>query len=708
MQKFRILIIDDIKENVFALTVVLEKNQEFEIVGMSSAIEALSYVEKNVVDLMLCDIQMPSMDGFEFVSLIRLRKKTASIPVIFVSGHHKEQAFFQRARDLGAIEYLVKPIDEEELIHRINTYYTFAMREHEKKRELAILNSELAIANEQAQLIDTANAPIFGVDAKGAVNEWNKKSAKITGFHAEEVLGKSLVEEFIPIDYRELVNNVLQKALQGESTSNFEFELYTKDSNLVRVLLNATTRRNASGDVVGVIGVGQDVTQIKAYQSQLEQMAHYDTLTKLPNRVLLAARLHQAIAQSKRHNDLLAVLFLDIDGFKYVNDTHGDNVGDKALVALAIRMKESLQDGDILARIGGDEFVAVLVGLPTAEDSVPALEQLLLAASEPIEVDDVVLNVTVSIGVTFYPKDYVDADLLMRHADQAMYAAKESGKNCYHLFDTAQDNAVNAHQKSLESIRSALDNHQFLLHYQPKVNMWTGTVVGVEALIRWQHPEKGILSPLEFLPTIENNSMMIELGEWVIDSALTQISQWQIMGFTHPISISVNIAAVQIQAPSFTQRLTILLAGHPDVEPRFLELEVLETSAIDDVLHISKIMNDCIALGVSFALDDFGTGYSSLTHLRRLPASVIKVDQTFVRDMLDDVDDLAIVEGVISLAKSFKRDVIAEGVESIAHGKILLEMGCELAQGYGIARPMPASDIPKWVNDWEPDDTWRS
>ena len=708
MQKFRILIIDDIKENVFALTVVLEKNQEFEIVGMSSAIEALSYVEKNVVDLMLCDIQMPSMDGFEFVSLIRSRKKTASIPVIFISAHHKEQAFFQRARDLGAIDYLVKPIDGEELIHRINTYYTFAMREHEKTLELTILNSELAIANEQAQLIDTANAPIFGVNAEGAVNEWNKKSAEITGFHAEEVLGKSFVAELIPINYRELVDTVLQRALQGESTSNFEFELYTKDSNLVRVLLNATTRRNASGDVVGVIGVGQDITQIKAYQRQLEQMAHYDTLTNLPNRVLLAARLHQAIAQSKRHNDLLAVLFLDIDGFKYINDTHGHNVGDKVLIALTHRMIESLREGDILARIGGDEFVAVLVELPTAEKCVPALERLLLAASEPIEVDDLVLNVTVSIGVTLYPKDDVDADLLMRHADQAMYSAKGSGKNCYHFFDTAQDNAVNAHQKSLESIRSALDNNQFLLHYQPKVNMRTGTVVGVEALIRWKHPEKGILSPIEFLPAIENNAMMIELGEWVINSALTQINQWQIMGFTHPISISVNIDAVQIQDPDFTQRLSILLAAHPDVEPPLLELEVLETSAIDDVLHISKVMNDCIALGVSFALDDFGTGYSSLTHLRRLPASVIKVDQTFVRDMLDDVDDLAIVEGVIALAKSFKRDVIAEGVESIEHGKVLLEMGCELAQGYGIARPMPASDIPTWVYDWKPDDTWRS
>ena len=263
-------------------------------------------------------------------------------------------------------------------------------------------------------------------------------------------------------------------------------------------------------------------------------------------------------------------------------------------------------------------------------------------------------------------------------------------------------------RESLAAIRSALDNHQFVLHYQPKVNMKTGSVVGFEALIRWQHPTRGLLNPIDFLPVIENNPMMIEIGEWVIESALTQISQWQSMHLNLPISTSVNIAAVQLQQPDFMQRLTTLLADHPDVEPRYLELEVLETSALDDVHHISTTMIACMALGVSFALDDFGTGYSSLTYLRRLPANLIKIDQTFVRDMLDDADDLAIVEGVIALAKSFKRDVIAEGVETVEHGTALLQLGCELAQGYGIARPMPASDIPAWVVDWKPDESWQT
>lgn len=445
----------------------------------------------------------------------------------------------------------------------------------------------------------------------------------------------------------------------------------------------------------------------RKHQAQLEHIARYDILTNLPNRSLLADRLSQAMLQCNRSQQSLAVAFLDLDGFKAVNDLHGHEVGDKLLIALSLRMKEALRESDTLARFGGDEFVAVLTNLVNVEDCEPLLERLLLAASKAVTVGDVVLNVSASVGVTFYPQDDVNADQLIRHADQAMYVAKESGKNRYHIFDTHQDDAVKDQRESLEAIRNALDHHQFVLHYQPKVNMQTGKVIGFEALIRWQHPERGLLNPIEFLPVIEHHAMMVEMGEWVIDTALTQINQWQGLGHNLLVSISVNIAALQLQQSDFADRLAILLAAHPDVEPRYLELEVLETSALGDVQHVSTNMNSCIALGVSFALDDFGTGYSSLTHLRRLPTNLIKIDQSFVRDMLTDPDDLAIVEGVIALAKSFKREVIAEGVETIAHGTALLQLGCELAQGYGIARPMPAADIPEWVNDWKPDKAWK-
>jgi predicted signal transduction protein with EAL and GGDEF domain len=369
-------------------------------------------------------------------------------------------------------------------------------------------------------------------------------------------------------------------------------------------------------------------------------------------------------------------------------------------------MKVALRDGDTLARIGGDEFIAVLIDLDNTEDQNPVLERLLKAAAEPVFVGDIVMQVTVSIGFTLYPQDGVDADQLIRHADHAMYIAKHAGKNQYQLFDTAQDNAIKIQQEDISDIRLALDRSEFLLHYQPKVNMHTGEVIGVEALIRWQHSDRGLVPPLDFLPSIEGNPISLELGEWVIDTALSQISQWQSMRVDIPIS--VNISGYQLQQTNFTTRLSALLAAHPEVDPNYLELEILETSVLNNISQVSDTMTACHDLGVSFSLDDFGTGYSSLVHLRRLPAYLIKIDQSFVRDMLDDADDLAIIEGVIGLAKTFKHEVIAEGVETIEHGVALLQLGCQLAQGYGIARPMPSDDIPEWVSSWKADDSWQS
>ncbi|MFT7682999.1 MAG: diguanylate cyclase (GGDEF)-like protein [Moritella dasanensis] len=440
--------------------------------------------------------------------------------------------------------------------------------------------------------------------------------------------------------------------------------------------------------------------------NDLKLAAHYDLLTNLPNRVLLAERLNQAIKHCQRRNQSLAVAFMDLDGFKAINDRHGHNMGDELLVEVAKRMREALRECDTLARIGGDEFIAVMVDLENSEDSETALKRLLKAASDPVFLGDAVMQVSASIGVSFYPQDNLDADLLMRHADRAMYVAKQSGKNRYHFFDTAQDNANKTQWKSIDDIRSALDRREFLLHYQPKVNMHTREVIGVEALIRWQHPVRGLVTPSEFLPAIEGHAVSLELGEWVIDTALSQINQWRSIGVN--LAISVNISAYQLQQVNFTTRLADLLAAHPELLPHCLELEILETSALHDISQVSATMNACHELGVRFALDDFGTGYSSLTYLKRLPAHLIKIDQSFVRDMLEDADDLAIVEGVIGLAKAFRRDVIAEGVETIAHGVALLQLGCELAQGYGIARPMPSGNIPKWVSNWKANDSWQA
>jgi len=465
------------------------------------------------------------------------------------------------------------------------------------------------------------------------------------------------------------------------------------------------TEWSSSQQPLRMIGIHADITERKQAEDKLERMAHYDLLTDLPNRVLLADRLSQAMVQCQQRNQSLAVAYLDLDGFKAVNDTHGHAAGDQLLVVVSQRMKAALQEGDTLARIGGDEFIVVLTNLDSIKDSKQVLDRLLKAVSDPVKVDHAVMRVSASIGVTLYPQDGANADQLTRHADQAMYIAKQAGKNRYHLFDADHNNAINIQRKKINAIRSALKRREFFLHYQPKVNMFTGDVIGVEALIRWQHPDRGLVQPLEFLPIIEGHAFSLEVGEWVIGTALAQINQWQSMAINLPIS--VNISAYQLQQDNFPTRLATLLAAHPEVDPCSLELEILETSELSDINRVSATMDACHALGVRFALDDFGTGYSSLTHLRRLPAYLIKVDQSFVRDMLVDDDDLAIIEGVVALAKTFRREVIAEGVETIAHGEALLRLGCNLAQGYGIARPMPASNIPQWLSSWKVDDAWQ-
>jgi diguanylate cyclase (GGDEF)-like protein len=480
-----------------------------------------------------------------------------------------------------------------------------------------------------------------------------------------------------------------------------------KNGEIIAMMQTISAVRDAQGNTRQYVALFSDVTPLKEHEKQLEHIAHYDALTNLPNRVLLADRLHQAMAQAQRRGTPLATAYLDLDGFKTINDTFGHDAGDQLLMAVATRMKDVLREGDTLARLGGDEFVAVLLDLPDIQSSVPMLARLLDAAAHPVRIDKRDARVSASIGVAFYPQtEEVDADQLLRQADQAMYRAKLAGKNRYHIFDAEEDRSVRGHHEDLERIRGALNDNELLLHYQPKVNMRTGAIIGAEALVRWHHPQKGLLPPSVFLPVIENHPLASELGEWVIDSALAQVARWRRAGLDIPVS--VNVGAHQLQQPEFVERLRGLLAAHPEIAPRHLELEVLETSALEDLAHACRVMEACAATGVAFALDDFGTGYSSLTYLKRLPVAQLKIDQSFVRDMLEDPDDMAILKGVLGLAVAFRRQVVAEGVETVAHGTKLLQLGCELAQGYGIARPMPAGDFVGWSASWRPDPAWQA
>lgn len=556
-----------------------------------------------------------------------------------------------------------------------------------------------------ASVFSHAHEGIMITDESGRIVETNNAFTQITGYSRDEAVGKSsriLKSGKHGADFYKTMWNDLT------NRGHWEGELWNRHKNgrLYAQRLSITAVQEIAGTSPHYVALLTDITEQKEHQQRLEHMAHYDALTGIPNRVLLADRLKQAIAQSRRHQRVLALVYLDIDGFKDVNDVHGHEVGDQLLIALARRLRDTLREGDTLARLGGDEFVAVLTDLGSHTECEAILTRLLAAAATPIDVRQNTFQLSASLGVTLFPQDGGDADTLLRHADQAMYQAKQAGRNRYHLFDPEEDRQTQTYLQSVERIAQAIEQNEFELYFQPKVNMRTGVVIGAEALLRWRHPERGVVPPGDFLPLIEGNELIARLGSWVLDAALDQMAQWRGMGLD--ITVSVNISAFHLQQADFLSELRQKLAQHPLVRSDRLELEVLESAALEGISQISSLIEDCEALGIRFSLDDFGTGYSSLTYLRRLPASVLKIDQSFVRDMLWDSGDLAIVEGVIGLAAAFRRTVIAEGVETPEHGELLLRLGCDLAQGYGIARPMPADELPGWIAEWRADAAWSN
>lgn len=591
--------------------------------------------------------------------------------------------------------------DVRDLLLEMVIDINYALSSFDKEAERQQAEKSLRLA---ANVFTHASEAIMITSPQGAIIEINSAFSRITGYSRDEVLGRNprmlnsgrQGKEYYAAMWQSLID---KGQWYGEIWNR------RKNGEIYAEMQTISTVRDAQGSILQYVAQFSDITALKEHEHELRRIANFDALTGLPNRVLLSDRLQQIMTHAQLRGQWLAVVYVDLDGFNSVNDIHGHETGDQLLVAAAANIQSVLRKGDSLARLGSDEFVVVLDNLSDVEACGPILNSILAAIAQPVLIGNEQHHISASLGTTFYPQvEDVNPDQLLRQADQAMYHAKLAGKNRYHVFDSAHDRSLRGHHESLERIRLGLDRCEFVLHYQPKVNMHTGEIIGAEALIRWQHPQRGLLQPGEFLPAIENNSLACELGEWVIATALTQFEHWQADGLDLPIS--VNVGARQLQQDDFVSRLHALLAVHPDMRPGSLELEVLETSALGDLAHISKVIEDCQKVGVFFVLDDFGTGYSSLSYLRRLSVIQLKIDQSFVRDMIGKSEDLAILEAVIGLSRAFHLQVIAEGVETVEQGALLLKLGCELGQGYCIARPMPAHDMPGWVARWTPDPAW--
>lgn len=454
-----------------------------------------------------------------------------------------------------------------------------------------------------------------------------------------------------------------------------------------------------------VFSTATDITARKRHEEELDRVANYDTLTALPNRRMLTELLRQSIARADRDDHAFALCYLDLDEFKPINDEHGHSVGDEVLVEIGQRLRRVVRTGDTVARLGGDEFVVLLDDIHSQDRIEVMLSRMLSVIRQPMNIKGLVLQVLASIGVTVYPNDSVDADTLLRHADHAMYQAKDHGRNRFCMFDTDLQRHADFRRRELQRLGDALNAGEFQLHYQPKVELGTGRVIGAEALVRWAQPDGSLTMPDEFLYLVEASELEQRFGEWVIDQALLQMAAWQAEGLDMPIS--VNVFGQSLLREGFVERIGRALARYPTVRPSAFELEIVETAAVTDTSKAVRVLNECRAMGVRVSLDDFGTGYSSLSHIRSLPIDTLKIDQSFVRDMLVDSNDLGIVESVISLARAFQLDVIAEGVESPAHAAALVKLGCQKGQGFVFSKALPASGLPGWLRQWRREHRWR-
>ena len=544
------------------------------------------------------------------------------------------------------------------------------------------------------------------VDAELRILDVNPTYSRITGIPRDELLGT--VPTLLSTSSTDAIARQQQSAIWGglRSLGHWSGEVVERRRNgdPCALHLSVFTVPDPDGAVRYRVLMVSDITEQRLQRERLERQAHFDELTRLPNRTRLTQLLGEALAASEREGYLLAVCYIDLDHFKEINERHGRAAGDRVLVELAARLRSALRAhatwSDVAARLGGDEFV-LLLRADTVEEARLAVERVLRVIAQPytLDVQSEPTAMTASVGATVFPIDHSDPDTLLRHADHAMYSAKQAGRNGYLFFDAEHNKRAEERVLALGRVQEALDRQELRLYFQPKVDLRRGTVLGVEALLRWEHPDHGVVPPGQFLPLIEHTGLSARVGDWVLGQALDQLERWLEQGLD--FSVSVNVSARHLQEPDFVQRLSELLARHKRPLGERLELEVLETAALADVGYTSMLLERCAALGVRFALDDFGTGYSTLTYLKRLPVQVLKIDRSFVHNMLNDSQDRAIVEGVISLARTFSCVAVAEGVETPAQARTLLELGCEIGQGAGIAAAMPAADVARWVKEWK-------
>jgi diguanylate cyclase (GGDEF)-like protein/PAS domain S-box-containing protein len=686
-KRTRILIADDEAQIREVLHELL--GEDYECAEVSSAEEALALVQAEEFNLVLSDIMMGGITGLEMVP--QVLKLSPDTVVIMISGEQNIESAIEALR-AGAFDYITKPFDlrhveaavkraiEHHELRRAKRYYENFLEEIVKQRttELNKANQTLSV------LIEASPLAIFVLDTKGNVSLWNPAAREMLGWEESELLNRPF--PLVTEDRQEAFRTGFEEALSGKMMTGYETRRQRKDGTLIDVNVWTAALHDAQGEISGIMAIVADITERKQSEAKINYLAYHDTLTGLPNRVSFEERLVEAVASTNLERESLAVMFLSLDRFKKFNDTLGHLVGDQLLRSVAERLTLALREGCRVARFGSDEFAFLLTRIGGAEGAARRARDFQSVLEAPFTVEGHELYVTSSIGIGLYPNDGTDAQGLLKSAGAALYRAKQLGGSSYQFY-TADMNERALHRLALENqLRWALERKEFRVYYQPQVSIDTGEIMGMEALVRWQHPDLGLVPPADFIPLAEDTGLIMPIGEWVLASACTQTRIWQDCGFKN-LHVAVNLSPRQFQQPDLALIIERLLK-ETKLDPHSLELEVTESSVMKNAETAISTLRELRAMGIKISIDDFGSGYSSLSYLRDLPIDVLKIDQSFVRNMTTDPKDGSIVMAIIQLAHSLQLQVKAEGVETEEQLRFLRLLRCDEMQGYLFCQPL--------------------